>query len=128
MHFRNLAYRFPEDESDWEFLDGRFEYLLYISENMQFLKSFEPRSTYSCDGAAQSHAGTIAVTSDCPPSPHQTTPPPQGDVREMHTHPLNDHILLPHLLLISAQIWLVSLLVITWIRSLNLRPRVPLIL
>jgi len=29
-HFCNLAYRFPEDEIDWEFLYGRFEYLLRI--------------------------------------------------------------------------------------------------
>ena len=31
--FYNLAYRFPEDDIDWKFLDGRFEYLLYIFEN-----------------------------------------------------------------------------------------------
>ena len=31
--FCNLAYQFTEDEIDWEFLDGIFEYLLYISKN-----------------------------------------------------------------------------------------------
>jgi len=39
--FCSLAYRFPKVDIDWEFLDGRFEYLLHISENSQFLKSFE---------------------------------------------------------------------------------------
>lgn len=38
----------------------------------------------------------------------------------MHTHLLKCHILPPHLLLISAQILLASLLVVTWIRLLNL--------
>lgn len=36
--FCNLAHRFPEDEIDWEFFDGKFKYLLYISKNIQFLK------------------------------------------------------------------------------------------
>ena len=40
--FCNLSYRFPEDDFDWEFLDGIFEYLLHISE---------PRSTHFDDGA-----------------------------------------------------------------------------
>lgn len=31
--FCNLAYRFPEDEIYWGLLDGRFNYLIYISEN-----------------------------------------------------------------------------------------------
>ena len=30
--FCNLAYQFLEDEIDWEFLYGRFEYLLHISQ------------------------------------------------------------------------------------------------
>lgn len=46
----------------------------------------------------------------------------------MHTHMLNCHILPPHLLLISMQIWLASLLVVMWIHSLNLRPCIFLIL
>ena len=33
----------------------------------------------------QSQAGTVAITSDCPPSPHQTTPPPRSDVGD-HAH------------------------------------------
>ena len=69
--FCNLAYWFPEDGIYWEFLDGRFEYLLYISENPQFLKSLESCS-YSNGGTVQSRAGIVAVTSDYPPSPHQT--------------------------------------------------------
>jgi len=73
--FCNLAYRFPEDEIDWEFIDGIFEYLLYVSENPQFLKSFESCSTHFGDGVAQSHTGTFFVTRDYPPSPHRTTPP-----------------------------------------------------
>ena len=32
MRFCNFAYRFPKDEIDWEFLNGRFEYLLRIFE------------------------------------------------------------------------------------------------
>jgi len=28
MCFHNLAYRFPEDEIDWKFLNGRFNHLL----------------------------------------------------------------------------------------------------
>jgi len=82
MCFHNLAYRFLEDEIDWEFLDGRFEYLLHISKNPQFLKSFGPRSAYFDDGVAQSQVGTIVVTSDRPPSPHQIAPPPWSDVGE----------------------------------------------
>ena len=43
--FCNLSYRFPEDEIDWQFLYGIFEYLLRISE---------PRSTHFGDGVVQS--------------------------------------------------------------------------
>ena len=46
----------------------------------------------------------------------------------MHTHMLNYHILPPHLLLIFVHIWLASLLVVMWIRSLNLCPYILLIL
>ncbi len=46
----------------------------------------------------------------------------------VHAHLLNCHSLLPHLLLISTHICLASLLVVTWIHSLNLHPRIPLIL
>ena len=31
--FCNIAYQFHEDEIDWEFLYGRFEYLLCISKH-----------------------------------------------------------------------------------------------
>lgn len=74
--FCNIAYRFPQDDIDWEFLDGRFEYLLHI---------YEPRSAHFGDGATQSQAGTVAVTSDCLPSPHQIAPPPWSDVGD-HAH------------------------------------------
>ena len=43
--FCNIAYQFPEDEIDWEFLYGRFEYLFCISE---------PYSAHFDDGATQS--------------------------------------------------------------------------
>ena len=79
-HFSNLEYRFLKDEIDWEFLDGIFEYLLYTSKNPQFLKSSEPRSAHFGDGTVQSQANIVAITSDYPPSPHHTTPPPQSDV------------------------------------------------
>ena len=32
--FCNISYQFPKDEIDWEFLDGRFTYLIYISDNL----------------------------------------------------------------------------------------------
>ena len=51
--FCNIAYRFPKDDIDWEFRDGIFEYLLYISENPQFLRSLESCS-YSSEGTEQS--------------------------------------------------------------------------
>lgn len=54
MHFHNLAYQFLEDKIDWELLNGRFNHLLYISENIQLLESFEPCSTYFGDGDVQS--------------------------------------------------------------------------
>jgi len=73
-HVCNLAYRFPKDEIDWIY--GRFEYLLGI---------FEPRSAHFGDGVAQSQAGTVAVTSDCLPSPHQIAPQPRSDVGD-HAH------------------------------------------
>lgn len=82
--FCNLACQFPEDDIDWEFLDRRFEYLLYISKNLQFLKSLESRS-YFGDGIVKSRAGTVTVTRNCPPSPHQTTPPLRSDVGD-HAH------------------------------------------
>lgn len=50
-------------------------------------KKLKPYSTYFGDGAAQSQMNTITVTSDCLPSPHQTTPPMQSDVGE-HAHKL----------------------------------------
>lgn len=83
--FCNLTWRFPKDEIDCEFLDGRFKYLIYISENMQFLESFEPYSTYFSDGAPQSQVDTVAVTSVCLPFPHKIAPPLQSDAGE-HEH------------------------------------------
>lgn len=50
-HFCNLSCQFLEDEIDWEFLKVIFEYLLYISKNPQFLKSFESFSACFGDGA-----------------------------------------------------------------------------
>jgi len=45
----------------------------------------KPNSTYFGDGVVQSKVDTVAIISDYPPSPHQTTPPPQSDVGE-HAH------------------------------------------
>ncbi len=78
MHFCNLAYRFLEDDIDWEFLVGRFEYFLDVSK---------PCSTHFNNGATQSQEDIILVTSDCPLSPHQIDPPPCSDVGD-HAHTL----------------------------------------
>lgn len=43
--FCNIAYQFPQDEIDWEFLYGRAEYLLHISESC---------STHFSDGVVPS--------------------------------------------------------------------------
>jgi len=47
--------------------------------------NFETYSAYFGDGVAQSQMDIIIVTSDCLPSPDQTTPPSQSDVVE-HAH------------------------------------------
>lgn len=47
--------------------------------------NFKPCLAYFSDGVAQSQMDTMIITSDFPPSPHQTTPPPQNDMEE-HAH------------------------------------------
>jgi len=94
-----------EDEIDLEFIYVIIEYLLHISENMQSLKSFESFSTLFSDGAAQSKLGIVTVTSDCPPSPHQTSPPSQSVVGDYaHTSVELSHLLTPHALDIFADL------------------------
>lgn len=82
IRFLNLAFCFPEDEIDWEFLDGRFKYLLHISENLQILKLFEPLPAYLGVRFFKSKMDKVTVTSDCPSSSHQTALSPQCEVGE----------------------------------------------
>jgi len=63
----------------------RFEYFLTKSVNPKKKLKLKARSTYFSDGSAQSQTNTIDVTSECPLSPHLTTPPPKSDVGE-HAH------------------------------------------
>lgn len=63
----------------------RFEYFLTKSINPKKKLKLKPRSTYFGDEVVQSRMDTVIVTSDCPSSSHQTTPPPQSDVGE-HAH------------------------------------------
>ena len=73
MRFHNISYRFPKVEIDWEFLNGRFKYLLYISKNPQFLESFEPLPTYLGVRAAKPEMEKVSVIGDPPSTLHQTT-------------------------------------------------------
>jgi len=70
----------------------------------------------------------IAVTSDPLSTSHQIAIAPQYEVGEVVNPSMNYQILPPHLLWISAQIWLATLLVVTMSHFLNLTPLIQLIL
>lgn len=67
------------------YLCDQFEY--YVKKFSHPRKKFEikPRSTFFSDGTTQSHMEMINITSEYPPSPHQTVPPLQSDVKD-HSH------------------------------------------
>lgn len=58
----------------FNYLMNRFEYYLitYINPKNKF--KLKPCATYFIDNCAQSHMDTVAVTSECVPSPHQIAP------------------------------------------------------
>ena len=69
------------------------------------MKSLESHLAYFSDGAVQLHVGTFFVTSDCPPSPHRTPPPPQCKVGEgARTYVELSHPPTPHALDICADL------------------------
>lgn len=69
----------------FQYLMDRFKYCLVQSIHPKKKFKLKPCSSYFGDETAQSQIDMVTVTSDCPPSPHQTTPPLQIDVGE-HAH------------------------------------------
>lgn len=85
QRFRLFMFEALKSQMKFQYLMDIFQYFLTKSLCPKMKLKFKPRSTYFGDGAAQLQVDTIAITSDHPPSPHQTTPPPQSDVGE-HVH------------------------------------------
>lgn len=64
----------------FQYLIDRYEFCLIKFFNPENNFKLKPCSAYFGDGAMQSWTNMVVVTSDCPPSSHQTAPPPQSDV------------------------------------------------
>ena len=81
-NFHLFMFEATKNQKKFQYLMDKFEYCLTKSLCPKMNLKLKPRSTYFGDGVAQSQADTVLVTSDCPPSPRQTTPPPQSDAGE----------------------------------------------
>jgi len=75
QRFHVIQFEASKNQMKFQYLWDIFEYCLHKSLCPKIKSKFKPLSTYFSDGAAQSQASIVVVTSDCPPSPHQTTPP-----------------------------------------------------
>jgi len=65
-------------------LDG-FEYCLKKYDRPKTKFEMKPRSTLFSEGAMQSHVDVVTISTNYPPSPHQTGPPLPSDAED-HAH------------------------------------------
>lgn len=82
QRFHLLMFEVLKSRMKFQYLMNILEYFLTKSLHPKMKIKFKPCSSYFGDGAAQSQADTSTITSDYSPSPHQTTPTPQSDMRE----------------------------------------------